>query len=77
MTCKPTINTDGLATFRLRDQLNQQIEKAENHLISIASIHGKDSIQYKKASDALEASKLLYAGLCGDEEPICGVGLNV
>lgn len=77
MACKPTINTDGNASFGIRDQLNQQIEKAENHLISIASVYGKDSIQYKKASDALEASKLLYAGLCGDEDPICGVGLNV
>lgn len=77
MACKPTISTDGSASFGIRDQLNQQIKKAENHLISIASVYGKDSIQYKKASDALESSKLIYAGLCGDEEPICGVGLNV
>lgn len=76
MACKPVVSTDGNASFRMRDSINMQIKKAENHLISIASIHGKDSPQYQKHSKALVALKLLYASLCGVEEPTFEVCLH-
>lgn len=76
MACGPVVSTDGNASFRMRDDLNQQIKKAENHLISIASIHGKDSPNYQRSRKALAASKLLYASLCGSEEPKFEVSLH-
>lgn len=76
MACGPVVSTDGNASFRMRDGLNQQIKKAENHLISIASIHGKDSPNYQRSSKALSALKLLYSSLCGNEEPKFEVSLH-